>query len=156
MSAVEARLQELGMPLPPAPAAVGNYIPATRMGALVMTSGQLPFVNGQLVVTGPVGSSVTLEEGQRAARICVVNALAAIKGLLGSLEGVRHVLRVEGYVNSAPGFHGQPAVMNAASELLVQVLGEAGRHSRVAVGAAELPLNATVELSLWVEAADRL
>jgi len=148
---VEDRLRSAGVELPEAPAAVGFYLPVLQTGNLVVTSGQLPLVGKTLAFTGHVGGNLHEQEGRDAARLCVVNALAQIKACVGSLERVRRVVRLEGYVNSAPGFISQPAVLNSASELLVQAFGEAGKHTRVAVGVSELPLNAAVEVALWVE-----
>jgi enamine deaminase RidA (YjgF/YER057c/UK114 family) len=152
MSVIEDKLKSLGYPLPAAPAPVGSYVPCLRVGTLVVTSGQLPIVGRELAFAGKVGANLHEQEGWNAARLCAVNALAQIKACLGSLEQVRRVIRVEGYVNSAAGFHSQPQVINGASELLTELFGEAGKHTRIAVGVAELPLNAAVELSLWVEA----
>jgi len=148
---IEQRLNELGYPLPSAPPAVGSYIPAVQTGSLVVTSGQLPFVGKELMFTGKVGAELHEEDGANAARVCTVNALAQIKNLIGDLERVTRIVRVEGYVNSAPGFHNQPRVLNGASDLLADLFGERGRHTRVALGVNELPLNATVELVIWAE-----
>lgn len=145
------RMNELGLRLPEAPHAVGAYIPVIQVGQLVMTSGQLPTENGELVAKGKVGSEVSVEKAQQAARVCVLNALAQIEACLGSLNQVQRIVRVEGFVESADGFTSQPSVLNAASELLLDIFGEAGRHTRFAVGSNELPLNASVELSVWAE-----
>ncbi len=150
-STIEAILAKRGDTLPSPPAAVGFYVPVLRTGNLVMTSGQLPVLGKELVFTGKVGSEVTKEDGYNAARICCLNALAQIKHCLGSLDEVRRVVRVEGFVQSAPGFHDQAHVLNGASELLVDLFGEAGKHTRFAVGTNELPLNAAVEVAIWVE-----
>ena len=147
----ETRLQELGIELPAAPAAVGAYVPALQVGNLVMTSGQLPMRDGTLAFTGKVGSDLTPEQGAEAARISAVNALAQIRGVIGSLDRVKRVFRVEGFVNSADGFTGQPGVLNGASHLLSEVFGAAGTHTRFAVGVNELPLNAAVEVAVWAE-----
>ena len=152
-SPVEARLTELGWALPAAPAPVGYYVPVIRTGNLVITSGQLPFVGKEMAFTGKLGERLHEEEGANAARICALNALAQIKAAIGSLDNVRQILRVEGYVQSAPGFHTQPQVINGASKLLVDLFGEAGKHTRIAVGVSELPLNASVELTIWAEVA---
>ncbi|MFN0053447.1 MAG: RidA family protein [Planctomycetales bacterium] len=152
MPSIEEKLVTLGLPLPAAPAPVGSYIPVIRTGDLVVTSGQLPLVGKQLAFEGAIGSHLTEQDGRNAARICAVNALAQIKACLGTLEQVKRIIRVEGYVNSAAGFHGQPQVVNGASELLAELFGEAGRHTRIAVGVSELPMNAAVELAVWVEA----
>jgi enamine deaminase RidA (YjgF/YER057c/UK114 family) len=145
-----ARLAELGIRLPPVAAPVASYVPAVRSGSLVFTSGQLPFVDGGLRRTGKVGGSVDPEDAAADAKLCTLNALAAIHELVG-LDSVARVVRVVGYVASAEGFSGQPRVVNGASELLGKVFGEAGRHARSAVGVAELPLNAPVEVELTVE-----
>ncbi|MGQ0636632.1 MAG: RidA family protein [Planctomycetaceae bacterium] len=153
MSAIEDRLNALGLSLPAAPAPIGAYVPVLRTGSLVVTSGQLPIVGKQLAFEGKLGGNLHEQDGWNAARLCAVNALAQLKACLSTLEQVRQVIRVEGYVNSAPGFHAQPQVVNGASELFVELFGERGRHTRIAVGVAELPLNAAVELAVWVEAA---
>ena len=152
MSAIEEKLTALGLQLPSAPAPVGSYVPVLRTGSLVLTSGQLPFVGGQIAFAGKIGGNLHEQEGWNAARICAVNALAQVKACLGSLDQVARVVRVEGYVNSAPGFHAQAQVVNGASELFTALFGEAGKHTRIAVGVAELPMNAAVELAVWVEA----
>ena len=154
MSTIEEKLKELGLPLPTAPPPVGAYVPVLRTGNLVITSGQLPFLGKQVAFEGRLGAELHEEDGRNAARICCVNALAQIKACVGSLEKIKRIVRVEGYVHSAPGFRGQPQVLNGASELLVAVLGDAGRHTRIALGIAEMPLNAAVQLCLWAEVAD--
>jgi enamine deaminase RidA (YjgF/YER057c/UK114 family) len=154
MSTIEAKLRELGLELPIAPPPVGAYVPVIRTGNLVVTSGQLPFIGKQLAFEGKIGSQLQEQDGWNAARLCAVNALAQIKACVGSLDKVKRIVRVEGFVHSAPGFHGQPHVLNGASELLVELFGEAGRHTRIALGVAEMPLNAAVQLCLWVEVAD--
>ena len=148
----EAKLTAMGLRLPAAPKPVGAYVPAVRSGNLVFVSGQLPIRDGELLVKGRVGGEVPIEEARQCARQAALNALAAVAAELGSLDKVRRVVRLTGYVASAPGFTDQAKVLNAASELLIEVFGEAGRASRVAVGAAELPLGAPVELELIVEA----
>jgi enamine deaminase RidA (YjgF/YER057c/UK114 family) len=145
-----ARLVELGIRLPAVAAPVAAYVPAVRTGQLVMTSGQLPFVDGGLRRTGKVGGSVDPEDAAHDAKLCALNALAAIDDLVG-LDSVARVVKVVGYVASAEGFTGQPRVVNGASELLGRVFGDAGRHARSAVGVAELPLGAPVEVELTVE-----
>ncbi len=153
MGEIEQKLQKLGYPLPTAPPPVGFYVPVLQVGQLVITSGQLPFVGKELAFVGRLGDQLHQDEGFHAARICAVNALAQVKACLGELERVRRIVRVEGYVHSAPGFHNQPHVLNGASELLVDVFGEErGRHTRIALGVAAMPLNAPVQLALWVEA----
>ena len=154
MSTIESKLEELGLQLPAAPPAVGAYIPVIRTGNLVITSGQLPFIGKQIAFEGRLGAELHEPDGWNAARICCVNALAQIKSCVGSLENVKRIVRVEGYVHSAPGFRGQPHVLNGASELLVELFGDAGRHTRSALGISDMPLNAAVQLSLWAEVAD--
>jgi enamine deaminase RidA (YjgF/YER057c/UK114 family) len=151
MSQIEDRIRQLGFNLPQAPAAVGAYIPVIRTGNLVVTSGQLPFVGKTLAFKGKVGAAISVEDGANAARIAALNCLAQIKSCVGSLEAVTRIVRVEGYVNSAPQFHDQPQVMNSASQFMADVFGEIGRHTRIAVGANELPLDAAVEVVVWAE-----
>lgn len=150
-STIETRLAELGVTLPQAPAAVGIYVPVIRTGSLVVTSGQLPMKDGSLAFTGKAGSDLSVEQSAAAAKLAVINCLAQIRTCLGSLDHVRRIVRVEGYVNSANGFHSQPAVMNGASQFLSDVFGPAGSHTRIAVGVNELPLNAAVEVVVWAE-----
>jgi enamine deaminase RidA (YjgF/YER057c/UK114 family) len=145
-----ARLAELGVELPPVAAPVAAYVPAVRSGNHVYTSGQLPFVAGALAATGKVGGDVSPEEAKAHARTCALNALAAIDDLVG-IDKVVRVVKLTGFVASAEGFTGQPAVVNGASELLGEVFGDAGKHARAAVGVAELPLGAPVEVDLIVE-----
>ncbi len=153
MSRVADRLAELGLTLPPVAAPVAAYVPAVVDGSLVWTSGQLPFVDGALPATGLVGDGEGLVPAQDAAhlaRLCALNAIAAIASV-ADLDDVRRIVKVVGFVASAPGFTGQPVVINGASELLGQVFGDAGRHARSAIGVAELPLGAPVEVELTVE-----
>ncbi|MEV7024474.1 RidA family protein [Kitasatospora sp. NPDC093558] len=150
MSKVESKLAELGLSLPPVAAPVAAYVPALRAGEFVFTSGQLPVVEGKLPVTGKVGAEVSPEEAKELAQTCALNALAAIKSVIGDLDLIERVVKVVGFVASAPDFTGQPAVINGASELLGKVLGEAGVHARSAVGVAVLPLDAPVEVELQV------
>ncbi len=150
MTSPGARLRELGLTLPTVATPAGAYIPARRSGSLVFTAGQLPFVDGALPAAGKVGAEVTPEQAYGFARICALNALAAVDGLVG-LDAVAGVVKVVGFVASAPGFTGQPGVVNGASELLGAVFGEAGRHARSAVGVAELPMGSPVEVELVVE-----
>ncbi|MDQ3578912.1 MAG: RidA family protein [Actinomycetota bacterium] len=144
------RLAELGLTLPSVAAPVGSYVPAVRTGSLVFTSGQLPIVDGALAATGKVGSEISPEEAQGLARTCALNALAAIDDLVG-IDSVVRVVKIVGFVASAAGFTGQPAVLNGASDLLASVFGEQGVHARAAVGVAELPLGAPVEVELIME-----
>jgi enamine deaminase RidA (YjgF/YER057c/UK114 family) len=145
-----ARLAELGIDLPPVVPPVAAYVPAVRSGSLVFTSGQVPMVGGTMAVTGKVGDVVTPEQAKDLARTCALNALAAIDALVG-LDSVVRVVKVVGFVASAPDFTGQPAVVNGASEFLGEVFGDAGQHARSAVGVAALPLDASVEVELVVE-----
>ena len=151
MATPEERLAELGLTLPEVVPPLAAYVPAVRTGDHVYTSGQLPLVKGELSVTGKVGAEVSAEEAKEQARICAVNALAAIKALVGDLSQVVRIVKVVGFVASAPGFTGQPQVVNGASELLGEVLGEAGRHARSAVGVSVLPLDAPVEVEVIAE-----
>jgi enamine deaminase RidA (YjgF/YER057c/UK114 family) len=147
---VQARLAELGIELPVVVQPLGSYVPAVRSGNLAYTSGQLPMQDGKLVQSGKVGAEVTPERGKELARICALNALAAIDSLVG-IDSVTNVVKVVGFVASAAGFNGQPGVVNGASDLLAEVFGDAGVHARSAVGVAELPLDAPVEVELVVE-----
>ena len=152
MSSPLDRLRELGLSLPPVTAPLASYVPAIRSGSFVYTSGQLPMVAGKLPQAGKVGAEVTAEEAKDLARTCALNALAAVHSLVG-VDSVVRVVKVVGFVASAPGFNGQPGVVNGASELLGDVFGDAGVHARSAVGVSELPLNAPVEVELIVEVA---
>jgi enamine deaminase RidA (YjgF/YER057c/UK114 family) len=151
VGAVEERLAALGLTVPQVAAPVAAYVPALRSGPWVFTSGQLPFVDGQLMGTGLVGSDVTAEAAQAMAARCALNAIAAIRSVVGDLDAVTRVVKVVGFVASAPGFTGQPGVVNGASELLGSAFGEAGVHARSAVGVAALPLGAPVEVEVIVE-----
>ena len=151
MGKVESRINELNLSLPEAPKPVAAYIPAKQTGKLVFTAGQLPMVNGELISKGLLGQDVEIDEANNAARICTLNALAAIKGVIGDLDRIKQIVRVVGYVASVPTFTQQPAVVNGASELLLEIFGENGKHARSAVGMAVLPLNASVEIELTVE-----
>jgi enamine deaminase RidA (YjgF/YER057c/UK114 family) len=142
----EERLAGMGVELPAVAAPVANYVPWKRSGDLLVVSGQLPSAGGQVVFKGAIGGEVALEEGQKAARLCAINVLAAAKAAAGELSRVE-VIRIEGFVASAPGFAAQPAVINGASDFLVKVLGDAGRHARFAVGVSCLPLGASVEVA---------
>jgi enamine deaminase RidA (YjgF/YER057c/UK114 family) len=147
---VADRLAELGITLPPVTAPLASYVPAVRTGDLVYTSGQLPIVAGELVATGKVGAEVSPEEAAQHARTCALNAVAAVADLV-KLDDVRRIVKVVGFVASAPGFTGQPQVINGASVVLGEIFGDAGRHARSAVGVAELPRNAPVEVEIIVE-----
>jgi enamine deaminase RidA (YjgF/YER057c/UK114 family) len=145
-----ARLKELGIELPEVAKPLASYVPAVRSGNLVYTSGQLPMQAGKLAATGKLGDDVTPEQGKVLARICTLNALAAVDSLVG-IDSVAQVVKVVGFVASAPGFNGQPGVVNGASHLLAEVFGDHGSHARSAVGVAELPLDSPVEVELVVE-----
>jgi enamine deaminase RidA (YjgF/YER057c/UK114 family) len=147
-----AKLAELGIELPPAVKPVAAYVPAVRTGNLVYTAGQVPMQAGEMAATGKVGAEVTPEQGKELARICALNALAAVDALVG-VDSIVRIVKVVGFVASAPGFGGQPGVINGASLLLGEVFGDGGAHARSAVGVSELPLNAPVEVELIVEVA---
>lgn len=147
---VSARLGELGIELPAVAKPLASYVPAVRTGNLVYTSGQLPTQAGKLARVGKVGAGITPEEAKALARMCALNALAAVDSLVG-IDAVSQVVKVVGFVASAPGFNGQPGVVNGASELLCEVFGDRGAHARSAVGVSELPLDAPVEVELVVE-----
>jgi enamine deaminase RidA (YjgF/YER057c/UK114 family) len=147
----EQKLTQLGIALPAPPTPVATYIPAVRAGELLFLSGVIPFREGRLVFEGKLGRELTVEQGYEAARVALLNALAIVRQELGTLDRVKKVVRMTGHVASAEGFVQHPAVINGASDLLVRIFDEAGRHARVALGAAELPLNAPVEIELIVQ-----
>jgi enamine deaminase RidA (YjgF/YER057c/UK114 family) len=148
---VNEKLASLGLTLPTAAAPVAAYVPAVKTGNLVFTAGQLPVVDGKLVLTGKVGSDVTPEDAKKMAEICALNALAAIS-LVADIDQIEKIVRVGGFVNGIPGFVAIPAVINGASELLIKLFGEVnGKHARTAVGVADLPLNAPVEIEMVVQ-----
>jgi enamine deaminase RidA (YjgF/YER057c/UK114 family) len=147
----EERLAGLGITVPEVPRPVASYVPAVRSGNYVYTSGQLPMVAGELAASGKVGAEVSPERAKELAATCAINALAAVKGEVGDLALVRRVVKVVGFVASAPDFTGQPGVVNGASDLLGAVFGDAGVHARSAVGVAVLPLDAPVEVEIVVE-----
>jgi enamine deaminase RidA (YjgF/YER057c/UK114 family) len=153
MSQIDARLADLGLSLPDLVPPVAAYVPAVIHGDLVFTAGQLPFVSGALPATGKVGDGhglVPASDAKEYARIAILNALAAVKSVIGSLDRVTQVVKVTGFVASDPSFSGQPGVMNGASEALVEIFGDAGRHSRSAVGVSVLPLDSPVEIEIVV------
>lgn len=145
---VEEKLRELGLELPLCPTPVGAYVPAVQVAGFVYASGQTPVVDGKLVCRGKVGEEITVEEAYDAARICALRCLAEVKSVVGSLDRVKRIVKVTGFVNSGPGFAHQPKVINGASELLEFIFGERGKHARVAIGVANLPDNAAVEVEL--------
>lgn len=151
MPTPEQRLADLGLELPDVVVPLASYVPAVRSGSYVYTSGQVPMVGGKMPVTGKVGAEVDAETAHEAARVCALNALAAVRSVAGDLSSIKRVVKVVGYVASAPDFTGQPAVINGASDLLGQVFGDAGAHARSAVGVVSLPLDAPVEVELIVE-----
>ena len=151
MTSIDHRLNELGLVLPDAPAPVAAYVPAVRSGNQLIVSGQIPFSGGELTAKGSVPSEVSLEAAQAAARQCVLNGLAVAKVSLGSLDAVRQVVRLGVFVMSDAGFFDQPKVANGASELMVDIFGDAGRHARAAVGVIALPLGASVEVEMLLE-----
>jgi enamine deaminase RidA (YjgF/YER057c/UK114 family) len=150
---IEARLRELGVELPAAVAPIANYVPFVRSGSWLIISGQLPLDNGRLpdAFKGKLGKDIFNEAGQQAARLAAINVLAQAQVALGDLDRVRRVLRLGGFINAAPGFTALPAVMNGASDLMVQVFGDHGRHARTTVGVSELPLDAAVEIEAMIE-----
>jgi enamine deaminase RidA (YjgF/YER057c/UK114 family) len=145
---IEERLVELGIELPPAPAPVASYVPVTLAGGFAFVAGQVPIADGAVMLTGRLGAEVGLEEGQSAARRCALQAVSALRDALGSLDRIARIPQVTVYVASVPGFVDQPKVANGASDVLVEIFGEAGKHARAAVGVTELPLGAPVEVSV--------
>jgi len=149
----EEKLKSLGLILPPAPMPVATYVPAIRSGNLLFLSGMIPLVEGKLLLTGKIGKVLTLEQGEEAARVALLNALAVIRAECGSLNQVTQIVRLSTHVASSEGFTQQSIVANAASELLIEIFGGIGRHARLALGAGNLPLDAPVELEMIVEVA---
>jgi enamine deaminase RidA (YjgF/YER057c/UK114 family) len=154
MTTAAARLEELGVKLPAVSAPLASYVPAKRLGSALYVSGQGPFVDGRLVAKGKLGRDLTVEQGIEAARLSAINALAAIAHAIGDLDRVKGIVKLNGYVNSADGFDKQHMVVNGASEFLVSVLGDRGRHARAAVGTNALPMDVPVEIELVVEVED--
>lgn len=148
---IEEKIKELGYTLPETPKPLAAYIPASRVGNLVMTSGQVPILNGEIKYSGRVGFDLTVEEAQKAAELCALNGLSAIKGIIGNLDKIKRVVKLTVFVNSADEFTAQPQVANGASELIRKIFGDAGKHVRSAVGVNELPLNSAVEIEMIVE-----
>ncbi len=151
MTSPSSRLRDAGYKLPGVPAPAGSYVPAVSSGSLVFTAGQLPFVDGNLSRTGKVGAAVSVEEARECARTCALNALAAAATEAGGTDNIARIVKVTGFVASAPGFNRQPEVINGASDFLGEVFGDAGRHARSAVGVSELPLDAPVEVEVIAE-----
>ncbi|MDI6727494.1 MAG: RidA family protein [Thermodesulfovibrionales bacterium] len=147
----EEKLKELGITLSDAPKPLGSYVPCVQTGNLLFLSGMLPLKDGKLIRTGKLGESVSIKEAQEDARQCVINALSVLKSHLGNLDKIKRCVKLNGYVASAPDFTEQPKVLNAASDLLFEIFGEAGRHARAAVGVYVLPLNSPVEIDFIFE-----
>ena len=148
---VEKKIAELGMELPLSSPPGAMYVPVKQLGTILFISGQVPFVNGELKICGKVGDKVSMEEAQEAARICIINLLAALKDYLGDLDRVKNIVKLQAFVNSKVGFDKQHLVVNAASQLLYEVFGEKGRHARTAVGTNQLPMDAPIEIEAIVE-----
>lgn len=149
----EEKIQQLGITIPEAAKPLAAYIPALQVGNLVMTSGQVPIAEGEVKFQGKVGKDLSEEEGKEAAKLCALNCLGAIKSVIGSLDKIKRAVKMTVFVNSAVGFTAQPKVANGASEFVVEIFGEAGKHTRSAVGVSELPLNSAVEIEIIVELA---
>jgi enamine deaminase RidA (YjgF/YER057c/UK114 family) len=148
---IEEKIKKLGFNLPDTPKPVAAYIPAIKINNLVFTAGQIPTVAGELMYKGKIGKDLNIEQGQRAAEICLLNGLAAIKGIIGDLSKIEKIVKVTAFINSSDGFVEQPKVANGASELLLKIFDEKGKHVRSAVGVNELPLNAAVEIEIVCE-----
>jgi enamine deaminase RidA (YjgF/YER057c/UK114 family) len=148
---IEEKLRSLNIDLPIPPKPAGSYIPVVVTGNLAFVSGQIPMQDGKVVFTGKVPTEKSIEDAQKAAKLCAINILAQLKANLGSLDKVVKIVRISGFVNSAPNFAEQPKIINAASDLFFDIFGESGRHSRIAVGVSSLPLNSTVEIDAVVE-----
>lgn len=151
MDTPEERLKKLGLELPAAPGPLGSYMPASKSGNLLFISGMLPLTKGKLTRTGKLGSDLSVDEGKEQARTSALNALSVLREHVGSLDSVVRCVKLTGYISSTSGFTGQPAVLNGASDLMVEVFGEAGRHARAAVGVNELPMNSPVEIEFIFE-----
>ncbi len=154
MDSVESKLKEMGLELPPTPPPQAKYVPAVRSGNLVFVSGMGPLKEGRLAYVGRVGAELSEQQGYECARLCALNALAAAKSVLGSLDKVVRVVQLRGFVNSSPAFYRQPEVVNGASELMIALFGERGEHARAALGTSILPRNIAVELEVVLEARD--
>ncbi len=148
---IESKVRELGIEIPKAAKAVGNYVPVAVSGKIAYVSGQIPVVDGTVKYCGKVGSDISIEEAQQAARVCMLNGLAQLRETVGSLDNIRSIIKIEVFVNSSAGFTDQAKVANGASDLLIEIYGEEGKHARAAVGVAELPLNSAVEISVIAE-----
>ena len=151
---IEKRLKELGIIIPDAPKPAGSYIPVVLSGKLAFVSGQIPIKDGQVVYQGKVGDTQSIDDAQEAAKLCVINGLAQIEAYCGTLDNLEKIIKISGFVNSIKDFTEHPKVINAASDLLMKIFGEKGRHSRIAIGVSSLPLNATVDIDMVVEIAN--
>jgi len=148
---IEEKLRTLGITLPSPPKPAGSYIPVVRTGNLVFVSGQIPISDGKVLYSGKVTKDLSIEEAQKAARLCIINALAQLKSEFGNLDKISKIVRISGFVNSPPEFTEQPKVINGASDLLFEIFEKTGQHARIAVGVSSLPLNSAVEIDLIVE-----
>lgn len=148
---LEEKLKELGIEIPQVPQPLASYVPAVKSGNLIFTAGQVPMKNGQLLFKGKVGTDLSLNQATEAAKLCILNGLGAVKSVIGDINKIKKIVKVVVFVNSAEGFRDQPKVANGASDLLVQLFGENGKHARSAVGVKELPIDAAVEIELIVE-----
>jgi len=151
---IEKRLKDLGISIPNAPKPAGSYVPIVLTGKLAFVSGQIPIKDGQVVYQGKVGDTQSIDNAQEAAKLCVINGLAQIEAYCGTLDNLEKIIKISGFVNSIKDFTEHPKVINAASDLLMKIFGEKGRHSRIAIGVSSLPLNATVEIDMVVEIAN--
>jgi enamine deaminase RidA (YjgF/YER057c/UK114 family) len=148
---IEEKIEQMGITIPEAAKPLAAYIPALKIGNLIMTSGQVPIAAGVIQYQGKVGKDLTEEEGKEAAKLCAINCLSAVKSLTGSLDKIKRIIKLTVFVNSAEGFTAQPKVANGASEFIVEIFGDAGKHVRSAVGVSELPMNSAVEIEMTVE-----
>ncbi|MDE1843334.1 MAG: RidA family protein [Thaumarchaeota archaeon] len=148
---IEQKLKSLGIVLSTPPKPAGSYIPVVKTGNLVFVSGQIPVKDGQVEYKGQVPTTISIEDAQKAAKLCMINVLSQLNSELGTLDNISKIVRVSGFVNSSPEFYEHPKIINAASDLLVEIFGEKGRHTRVALGVASLPLNSAVEIDLVAE-----
>ena len=151
---IEKRLKELGIIIPNAPKPAGSYIPVVLTGKLAFVSGQIPIKDGQIVYQGKVGTTQSIDNAKEAAKLCIINGLAQIETYCGTLDNLEKIIKISGFVNSTKDFTEHPKVINAASDLLMKIFDEKGRHSRIAIGVSSLPLNATVEIDMVVEIAN--
>ena len=151
---IKKRLKDLGISIPNAPKPAGSYVPVVLTGKLAFVSGQIPIKDGQVVYQGKVGDTQSIDDAQEAAKLCVINGLAQIEAYCGTLDNLEKIIKISGFVNSIKDFTEHPKVINAASDLLMKIFGEKGRHSRIAIGVSSLPLNATVEIDMVVEIAN--